>query len=159
MFVGEVVRFINIPFIVLILQGIPEQTAVATLAFIIAKIPLKWNKVLLIGIVLAFCAYVVRLFPIPFGIHLILLIVLLFIALIWIGKGDFSLSLLASLLSFLALTIFEFICLSLLMPVFGLTPESLSTDSFIRIAIAEPQVLLLFMSAFLLNKFYKKEVE
>ena len=152
-------RFINIPFIVLILQGIPEQTAVATLAFIIAKIPLKWNKVLLIGIVLAFCAYVVRLFPIPFGIHLILLIVLLFIALIWIGKGDFSLSLLASLLSFLALTIFEFICLSLLMPVFGLTPESLSTDSFIRIAIAEPQVLLLFMSAFLLNKFYKKEVE
>jgi len=145
--------------IALLLQGIPEQTAVATLAFVIAKIPLKWNKVLLIGIILAICAYVVRLFPIPFGIHTILLIILLFIALIKLGKGDFSLSLLASLLSFLALAIFEFACLSLLMPVFGLTPESLSTDSIKRIAIAEPQVLLLFIFAFLLNKFYKKEVE
>ncbi|TGE39411.1 hypothetical protein E4K67_06155 [Desulfosporosinus fructosivorans] len=152
-------RSIKIPFIVLLFQGIPEQTAVATLAFVIAKIPLKWNKLLLIGVILAVCAYVVRLFPIPFGIHIILLIILLLIALIKLGNGDFSLSLLASLLSFLALVIFEFVCLSLLMPVFGLTSESLFTDSFIRIAIAEPQVLLLFITAFLLKKFYNKEVE
>lgn len=154
--VGEVVRSIKIPLIALLLQGIPEQTAVATLAFAIAKIPLKWNKILLVGIILAICAYVVRLFPIPFGMHLILLIVLLFIALIWLGKGDFSLSLLASLSSFLAMVIFEFVCLSLLMPVFGVTPEILSTNTAIRIEITEPQVLLLFITAFLLNKFYKK---
>jgi len=140
----------------MLFQGIPEQIAVATLAFVIAKIPLKWNKVILIGIILAFCAYVVRLLPIPFGIHLILLIVVLFIALLWLGKGDFSLSLIACLLSFLTLVIFEYVCLSLLMPVFGLTPESLSTDLVKRIVIGELQVLLLFITAFLLNKFYKK---
>lgn len=110
----------------------------------------------MIGTVLALFSYVVRLFPISFGIHTILLIILLFIALFWLGKGDFSLSLLASLLSILALTIFEYVCLSLLMPVFGLTPESLSTDSVKRIAMAEPQVLLLFISAFLLNKFLQR---
>ncbi|KGP76245.1 membrane protein [Desulfosporosinus sp. Tol-M] len=143
----------------MLLQGIPEQIAVAALAFVIAKIPLKWNKVVLIGIILAFCAYVVRLLPIPFGIHLILLIVLLFIALLWLGKGDFSLSLIACLLSFLALVIFEYVCLSLLMPVFGLTPESLSTDLVKRIVIGEFHVFLLFITAFLLNKFYKKDVE
>lgn len=113
----------------------------------------------MIGIVLAFISYVVRLFPIPFGIHTILLIILLCIALIWLGKGDFSLALLASLLSFLALTIFEFVCLSLLMPVFGLTPETLSTDPVIWSVIAEPQVLLLFLSAFLLNKLQKKRLD
>ena len=149
-------EIIKIPLIALLLQGIPEGVAVATLAFVVAKIPLKWNKVLLTGIVLAICAYVVRLFPIPFGVHLILLIVLLSIALICLFKGDLSLSILASLLSYLALAIFEFVCLSLLMPVSGLTPESLSIDSVIRIAITEPQVLLLFISAFLLNKYYKK---
>jgi hypothetical protein len=143
----------------MLFQGIPEQIAVATLAFVIAKIPFKWNKVILIGIILAFCAYVVRLLPIPFGIHLILLIVVLFIALLWLGKGDFSLSLIASLLSFLALVIFEYVCLSLLMPVFGLTQESLSTDLVKRIIIGELQVILLFITAFLLNKFYKKDVE
>lgn len=149
-------RSIKIPLIVLLLQGIPELIAVATLAFVIAGIPLRWNKVISIGIILAICAYVVRLFALPFGIHTLLLIIILLLALIKQGKGDFSLSLLASLLSFLVLAIYEFVCLSLLMPVFALTPESLSTDSFKRILIAEPQVLLLFSTAFLLNKFYKK---
>ena len=144
----------DIPLIALLLQGIPEQTAVVTLAFVIAKIPLDWRKILLIGTVLAFVAYLLRLFSFSFGIHTILLIILLFIALTWLGKGDFSLSLIASLLSFLALVIFEFVCLSVLMPVFGATPETLFTNLVIRIAMTEPQVLLLFTTAFLLNKFY-----
>ena len=151
-------RSINIPWIALLLQGIPELTAEVTLAFVIAKIPLKWNKILLIGIVLAFISFVVRLFPIPFGVHLFLLIISLFIALIWLGKGDFSLSLVASLLSVLTLVIFEFVCLSLLMPVFRVTPETLFTNLVIRIAIGEPQVLLTFISAFLLNKLQKKRL-
>jgi hypothetical protein len=155
--VGEVVRSISIPWISLLLQGIPELTAEVTLAFIIARIPLKWNKILLIGIVLACFSYVVRLFSIPFGVHSFLLIILLFIALTWLGKGDFSLSLLASLLSVLALVIFEFVCLSLLMPVFGVTPETLFTNLVVRTAIGEPQVLLTFISAFLLNKLIQKK--
>ncbi|MHB8072202.1 hypothetical protein [Desulfosporosinus fructosivorans] len=149
-------RFISIPFVVFILQGIPESVAVVTLALVIARIPLKWNKILMIGTALAFLSYVVRLFPIPFGLHTMFLIISLSIALIWLGKGDFSLTLLASLLSFLALTIFEYVCLSLLMPVFGVTPEILSTNTVIRIEITEPQVLLLFICAFLLNKFFRK---
>lgn len=153
-------RAINIPWIALLLQGIPELTAEVTLAFVIARIPLKWNQILQIGIILAFISYLVRLFPIPFGIHLFMIIILLFLALTWLGKGDISLSLLASLLSVLALVISEFVCLSLLMPVFGVTPETLFTNLGIRIAITEPQVLLMFISAFLLNKFIpKKRVE
>ena len=150
-------RSINIPLIALLLQGIPEQTAVVTLAFVIARIPLKWNKISLFGIVLALISYVVRMFPILFGFHFFLLIILLFIALTWLGRGDFGLSLIASLVSFLALTIFEFICLSLLMPLFGVTPETLFSDQVIRrIVIGEPQVILLFVFAFLLNKFMSK---
>ena len=128
-----------------------------TLAFVIARIPLKWNKILLIGIVLAITAYVVRLFSVPFGIHSFLLIILLFIALMWQGKGDFSLFLIASILSFLGLAIFEFVCLSLLMPVFGVTPETLFTNPRITIAIGEPTVLLLFLTAFVLNKLIQKK--
>lgn len=56
----------NIPLIALFLQGIPETVALVTLAFVIARIPLKWNKALLFGTVLALCAYVVRLFFHPF---------------------------------------------------------------------------------------------
>lgn len=145
----------RIPLLALLLQGIPEQTAVITLAFVIAGIPLKWNRILLIGIFLAFCAYLVRLFPIPFGIHSILLLYVLFIILTWITKGDVGLSFIASSSSFLVLVIFEFSCMSLFMFIFGFTPETLFNDLVIRIVVGEPHVLLLFISAFLLNKLYK----
>lgn len=144
----------GIPLIALLLQGVPEQIAVIILAFLIAKVPLKWNRVLLIAIAQAFCAYVVRLLPIPFGIHTILLIFILFIILTWLSKGDVGLAFVASSLSFLVLVIFEFSCMSLFMFIFGLTPETLFNDLAIRIIVGEPQVLLLFISAFLLNKFY-----
>lgn len=143
---------INIPLIALILQGIPETVGVVTLAFVIAKLSLDWRKIVLIGSALAFGVYFLRLFPIAFGIHTIFQVVLLFIALIWICKGDLSLSLIASLLSFLALAMFEFISLSILMPIFGLTLETLFIDPFKRIIFGQPIVLLLFSSAFLLNR-------
>lgn len=100
--------------------------------------------------------YLVRLFGIPFGIHSILLIILLFLALSWIRRGDFSLCLLASLLSLLALAIFEFVSLSLLMSVFNVTPESLFADPIRRIILGEPQVILLFITAFILNNSIRK---
>jgi hypothetical protein len=141
----------------LLLQGIPETVAVVTLAFVIARIPLRWCKIIMIGTILACISYVVRLFPTPFGIHTFLLITLLFIALTSLGKGDFSLCLLASLLSSLALVIFEFACLSLLMPIFGITPKTAFSNLGITIAISEPQVLLVFSTAYLINKLYKKK--
>jgi len=77
----------------------------------------------------------------------------------WIGKSDFSLSLIASLLSFLALVIIEFLCLSLLMPIFGINPEELFLNLLLRIVITEPQVLLMLVFAYMLDKFIKRRGE
>lgn len=147
----------QIPLLPLLLQGIPEQTGVVTLAFIIAKLPLKWSKLLFIGIILAISAYLVRLLPMPFGLHTILLLILLFVFLIGLGKGDVSLSLVASLLSILALIVFETASLSLLMPLFKVTKETLLSDPLVRIVIFEPQVVLLFLTAFLVHKFLPRK--
>ncbi|EGW36350.1 putative membrane protein [Desulfosporosinus sp. OT] len=152
--VGGVVRLIKIPLIALILQGIPEQVAVTTLAFVIAGIHLKWDRILMIGIGQAFCAYVVRLFPIPFGIHTILLLIMLFIILTKFTKGDVALSFMASSITFLVLGIFELTCMSLVMQIFGFTPETLFNDLVLRILVGELNMLLLFISAFLVNKLY-----
>lgn len=149
----------NIPLISLILQGIPELAGVVTLAFVIKGIPLKWTRIIPIAIVLAVVSYIVRLLPIPFGLHTIFIILLLFVFFIWIGKGDVSLSLLASLLSLLALMAFETICLSVLMPLFGIKSETMLTDPVVRILLAEPQVILMFASAYLLHKLLRKRSE
>lgn len=148
----------NIPVIVLLLQGIPEGIAITTLAFVISKIHLKPNQILLIGTALAFCAYVVRLFPVPFGIHTILVVFLLFTILTILNKEDIGLAFMASLLSCLALVIFETACFSLLKPISSIIPKTLSAYHSGRIVLGEIHVLLLFSSAFLLNKLYIKEV-
>ena len=154
---NRVVSTIKISLISLLIQGIPEQTAVVTLAFVIAKIPWKWNEVLPIGVVLAFCTYVIRLLPIPFGIHTILLLLILSVFLARLGKIDIGLSFFASLVTFLFLAIFEYSCMSLYMLFFGLTAEILLDDLVIRIVVGELHVILLFISAFLLKIYYKKK--
>lgn len=146
-----------IPFLQLLFQGIPEQIGVVSLAFAIARIPFRWSKIIAIGVFLAVSAYAVRLLPIPFGIHTILLLILLFSTLVGVGKGDFSLSLAASLLSFLTLILLETVSLSVLMPIFHVSTETLLTDPSVRLAISEPQVVLLFLSAFLLNQFIQRK--
>ncbi len=142
----------KIPFLALILQGIPEQIAIVTLAFVIAKIPLEGKKIIPIGLVIAFSSYFLRLLPITFGIHTIIIMVLLFILLFKVGKSNINTSLIASLISFLTIIIVETICLSLLMPAFGVTSEILFTNTTIRILISLPQVLVLFVLAFILLK-------
>lgn len=117
-----------------------------------------WKKIIMLGIALAFISYVMRMFTLPFGIHTIIQMIFLLLALILFGNGDFSLSLIASLLSILVLVIIEFVCLSLLMPVFGVTPETLFENLVIRIMITEPQVFIMFILAFLINKLIRKEV-
>lgn len=107
---------------------------------------------------LAVCAYVVRLFPIAFGFHTILLLLILFVILTRLTKGDVGLSFIASSASFLFLGIIEFCCMSLFMLISGFTPETLFRNISIWILVGEPQVFLLFISAFLLNKIVKKRL-
>ena len=147
---------INISWISLLLQGIPELTAIVTLAFVIARIPLKWSTALCVGTVLAVCVYAVRLFSFPFGVHTILSIFLLFVFLMWHSQGDLSLAVIASLASFFVTIICETICLTLLMQIFRVTPNTLSTHPVLKIVISEPHVILLFVLAYLFKKFLTK---
>ncbi|MCO1602189.1 hypothetical protein [Desulfosporosinus nitroreducens] len=142
----------KIPMIILLLQGIPEGTALTALAFVISRIPLKLKQILLVGTALAVCVNIIRLFSIPMGLHTILATLILFLILTRLSKGDVGLSFIASMLSCLTLIIFETACLPLLKPVSILAPKTLSTYHAVRIILGDIHVLLLFISAFLLKK-------
>ncbi|HVJ49411.1 hypothetical protein [Desulfitobacterium sp.] len=136
----------------MLLQGIPEQIAVVALAFIIARIPFQWKRVIPIGIFLALVAYIVRLLPVPFGIHTIVLVILLFILLTIMGRGDVSQAIIATLISFLALVLFEIGSISAFMAIFKVSQETIFDSQLLRIVIGETHVILLFVFAYLLNR-------
>lgn len=151
-----------IPLTTLILQGIPEEIAVTALAFCIANIPLKWGKIILIGVFLALSAYILRKFSIAPGMHSVVLFITQFLFLIILTKANIFMSFLGSILSFITLIIFETGSVAILMKLTGITPDILmSSDSIARTLVFEPQVILLFLTAFLVKKyrykFFKEE--
>lgn len=145
----------RIPLIVLLIQGIPEQIGVVALAFALAKIPLNWKRECLSGIVLALTAYLLRMLPITFGVHTIILIGILFFILYTYGNVNLTHSIVYSLISFLALIIFEMIFVTLSMNLFGLDYNSLMINTKMRILVAIPQVIMLYLTAYIVRLFRK----
>lgn len=147
----------KIPFISLIFQGIPESIAVVTLAFVLAKIDIDWKKIIIFGFIIATSAYIIRLFPITFGIHTIILMGLLFIFLVHICKAQLFISLKASLMSYFILIIVEFSCFAIIRNIFGLSFETYLSDNTSRILISLPQVFILFGIAFIIFEMNNRE--
>ncbi|SHN87041.1 hypothetical protein SAMN02745215_04779 [Desulfitobacterium chlororespirans DSM 11544] len=143
---------IDIPLIVLIFQGIPEEIGIVTLAYAIAGIPFRWKELIPMGTVLALTAYFLRLCNLPFGTHTIVLVVLVFLFLTLRSKKDVSVSLFASLVSYMFLIVFEFISINLFIVVLNIPVEAMFADSIGRILFTEPQVILLFITAFLIRR-------
>lgn len=150
----------QIPLLSLIFQGIPEQIALVTLAFILAKIKIDWKKIVLLGVFLAFTAYALRLLPITFGTHTIILIGLLFPFLIQFCQVPFLIALKASLVSFLTLIVVEYVLFTSIINLFGISFELYFTDVFKRTLIGLPQVFVLFIIAFVIFKIrHEREIK
>lgn len=147
----------RIPLLALVLQGIPESIAVTTLAFVIAKVPLRWKKIVLISLIISFSAYILRLFPITFGIHTIFLMGLQFILLIQLCKVSVIVALKASLISELVLIIVESVCISSLMFLTKRTFEMVFNDISVRILFTLPQVFILFLLALIIYQIENSE--
>ncbi|MDK2824253.1 MAG: hypothetical protein PWP71_2171 [Clostridia bacterium] len=145
----------KIPFLVLILQGIPEQIGIVALAFAIAKIPFNSKNIVLWGVVLATSAFIIRSLPITFGVHTVVLIGMLYFILNIFEKIDVNISILASLLSYLALIISETLFVPLLMYIFKISRDILLSNIPIRIMITLPHVIVIFLLAFIIKNIRK----
>jgi len=147
-----------ITLLLLLLQGIPEGIAITTLAFVISRIPLKLIQIVMVGITIAITASAIRLLPIPLGIHTIMVILILFIVLSWLSKGDLSQSLISTILSSLVLIIFETASSPLFGHISRLTPKALYPFQAPRIILGDIHVIILFLVAYLLNTFLSKKI-
>lgn len=112
----------------------------------------------MLGGILAFSAYLIRLLPFGFGIHTLALLGILFLALTYIEKCGVLTALKAALLSELALILIESLCLRLIMSFTGLSFEDIFSDTYLRIIFTLPQVGLLFLLAFILWRINSRTV-
>ena len=143
----------KMPFIAFILQGIPEDIALLTLSLTIVGIELRWGKIVVAGTLLAFIIYLLRFLPISFGVHTIVALLLLIVFTTKIGEiKNLQISIMASLLSILALVTIEIICLTLLTSILGISEQEFISNTAFRILLSLPQVFILFLLAFIIKK-------
>lgn len=142
----------KVPLIALIIQGIPECISTITLIFVIAGIKLEWRKIILLGFICALIVYIIRLLPITFGTHTIILIGLMTIFLISFFQVPLFIAIKSSLIGYLVLIIVESICIFSLFSLFNINFEYFFSNVTIRILTTLPQVFILFIMSFIIFK-------
>jgi len=141
----------------MVLQGIPEEIAITSLAFILAKAKLQWGKIILFGCLMAGIIYFIRLLPTTFGVHtLISMVSMIIFVSSYSGTGP-TRCILSVLSSFLLLIIVES-GVFYLAEAMGYSYQELKANEIANIIFGYPQVLIIFAAGFFIKKswYYQK---
>lgn len=68
------------------LQSIPESVGAFALSLALAKVPLRWGRVIVVGAMLSLIIFGIRATALPAGLHTVA--ALLFIVIMLAGRGD-----------------------------------------------------------------------
>lgn len=142
----------KMPLISLILQGIPETIGLAALFHAMLKQKLVWKQLIFLGILVGIITYFIRLLPISPGVHTFILII------IWTGilriltKKKLTKLFLVVFMGIAVLAVAEIVFNQILFSLLNTSYEDAMNQPVIWSLLGLPQVLLLFLLAFFLNR-------
>lgn len=134
---------VKIPLLVWLFQGIPECLALAALVLVLVGQVPGVRQVLLIGLPQAVAAYLLRLLPLAFGVHSIILIITMAALLNVLLRVRLSRGLLAALLALVVLITLEAVSFSLLSRRTGMTLEEVLGSNFLAVIYGWPHIILI----------------
>jgi len=150
----------SIPILALILQGIPESIALAILGYLFTNTNLNWFRITILGLMCAFTAYFLRLFPAGFGFHILAIIFVIFMFLTYVEKISVIPALTAAFFSEVLLIVIESACLAVISFLCGQDISSyichLANNVYQRIAVAWVHTLILFVLAYVIFYFKRR---
>ncbi len=91
------------------LQSIPEGMGVTALSLAIARVPLRWMHIFLGGIIISVASYTIRALPVTFGLHLPVVIFLVFVLMVRFTNTKPSRAIIAVFASIFILALLEFV--------------------------------------------------
>jgi len=142
---------LQLPLLAWLLQGIPECIASTALVMIIGTGHLQWNKIIFIGLCQACLAYLVRLLPITFGVHSILLVISLAVLVSTIGKVRLINSLTNSILVMFVIVFCEACSRWFINRTGIVTNEEMVKSIYCWVLMGLPQIIVLFLWVYLIN--------
>lgn len=140
----------------LVLRTIPEGIILILAAYVFLNTKIDKNKILLSGTILGIITYLVRLLPIDFGVHTIIIIIGNILLLVNINKINLFSSISASLLSMFILVICDLINFYFIVNMLNISFEQISNNILIKTLWGLPSLILYL--AIIGAVFYKKSM-
>lgn len=130
-----------------ILQGIPESIGVAALVYSFSNRKIIWKFIVIIGLIHAVVMYFVRLLPITFGVHTIILIINLAMLSALIAKIELRKAIINTNIAIIILAFIEFLSVYTVVNISGLSSEAITADPFYRTVVGMPHIIIMFLIA------------
>lgn len=138
-----------------LLQGIPETAGVIALSLALLRVPLRWKRIIAAGTLLALILFAVRSLPFTFGLHLIVGLLLLVIAINKTTNISTTKIFVAVFVSFCSLALLELI-MSEIFTLAKLDINAIITGNYLLWKLLGlAQAFILIVSALLISKFRK----
>jgi len=144
-----------IAIVMFFLQGILELTGTVAFSLASARVPLLWGRIIAVGTSLTVIVYIVRSLQTTFGLHTVILLLLLAF---FIRKTTYTThvkSYMAAFLSIITLTLLELIIFKLYFLLTKSNPNEVISNVILWKLLGLPQGILLIIFAKLITK-YKK---
>ncbi|AGL01021.1 histidine kinase [Desulfoscipio gibsoniae DSM 7213] len=132
-------------FLSLLMVSFPEAILVAALGFLLIGLKPWWCDLIIIGALQAGFAYIIRLLPVPFGLHSILGIVLFVLNIRLVTRLPYRIVILASLFGLIFYGSVETVAIQFMLQIKGFSLTEVWNYSFIRFLYFLPQAIVMII--------------
>lgn len=137
------------------LQSIPEEMGVIALSLAVARIPLRWQRIILLAVVLSVITFIIRALPLTFGFHLPLSLLLILLFMVKTTSVSTSRCIMAIFISVFVLAVLEFLVGLMLSGLVDISPQKAIANESLWACIGIGQAVLLNLAAIVTAKIRK----
>ncbi|MBC7106949.1 MAG: hypothetical protein H5T97_13540 [Firmicutes bacterium] len=142
----------------LLFQGIPETVAITAVVFALLRLDLNWRLILPVGLAEGLAAYLIRLLPIPFGVHTVFLMFVL-MGLVRLATREDMVAIVRSVLIVnMIIPVLELLGTGSLFRILGVTYADVAEKWYWPL-LGWPHVIALYLLAFALDRRNRRRKE
>lgn len=144
-------------FLLFLLQGIPESSGIVALSLALAKVPLRWGRILAAGTIMAVIAFYIRTSSLAVGLHTVAGLLLTVILITTATRVPPTKAFVVTLISIIFLGFLELFFFKGLFDQLEL--QLTMSKELLQKLLALPQAVLLIFISLLVPRFMKPEQE
>lgn len=138
-----------------LLQGILESMGIISCSLVLLRIPLLWQRISILAVVMTTIIYLIKAMPLTYGIHLLAAILCLFFYIIKATTASPSKAFLAVFASVVILSILELGIHEIIFTFSSLDPVTSMEDDTLWSKLGMVQAIILNLIALIISRFLK----